>query len=120
MNADDTRYAEYLKSDRWREIAKKRLEIDNYECQMCGCKGTSINPLEVHHLSYAYIYHEDERVYQDLVTLCHCCHKQIHKAMERRTNEQGRRGWRDSSKIPQIHTFNIHGAIELIEEPAKV
>ena len=41
--------------------------IDKYECQCCGCRGTVANPLEVHHLSYGHLYHEETRIYEDLV-----------------------------------------------------
>ena len=49
---------EYLKSDKWKAIAHERMKIDKYTCQMCGCRGTTTNPLEVHHLSYKHLYVE--------------------------------------------------------------
>ena len=112
MYADNERYREYLKSDEWRRLAMKRMQIDDFTCQMCGCKGTTVNPLETHHLSYHHLYHEESRVYEDLITVCRCCHKQYHKAMERITSPTGRRGWKDNPRIPQIHVFNIDGQIE--------
>ncbi len=112
MSADDEKYRKYLQSDKWRTIARQRMEIDSYTCCMCGCQGTSANPLEVHHWSYRHLYAEENRIYEDLVTLCHCCHKQIHKAMERITSPSGRRGWKDA-RIPQIHCFNISGVKEV-------
>lgn len=111
MQTDNERYRQYLQSDKWHELATRRMQIDDYICQMCGCKGTTNNPLEVHHLSYRHLYAEENRIYEDLITLCHCCHKQIHKAMERITSPTGRRGWKDA-RIPQIHVFNINGKIE--------
>lgn len=116
MNADEERrYIEYMKSDKWRSIARRRMEIDNYTCQGCGCRGTSTNVLEVHHLSYKHIYHEESWVYEDLVCLCHGCHKNLHRIMERITNEQGRRGWKHNPRIPETHIYNINGAIEILE-----
>lgn len=109
--ANDERYKAYLKSDKWKQIAKKRMEIDGYTCQGCECKGTATNPLEIHHLSYRYIYHEESRIFEDLVSLCHSCHKTIHKVMERKTNAQGRRGWKDNPRIPTVSTFTITGEI---------
>lgn len=106
---DEKRYEEYLKSPAWKAIANKRLMIDGYTCQGCGSKGTSINPLEVHHVSYKYIYHEDERIYEDLVTVCHSCHNLIHRVMNRITNEDGRRGWKDNYTIPKINVYTIAG-----------
>jgi len=115
MDTQDTRYSEYLKSDKWKAIAKRRMEIDKYECQMCGARGTANNPLEVHHISYAHLYNEQDRIFEDLVTLCHICHKGIHRAMERVTNEDGRRGWKHNPRIPKVHTYNINGTIEYKE-----
>lgn len=102
-------YEAYLKSDKWRQIAEKRFQIDGYRCVMCGCKGTSGNCLEVHHLSYRYLGHEENRIYEDLVTLCHCCHKQIHAAMNRVTNPDGRHGWKDNRSIPGVSVYTING-----------
>jgi 5-methylcytosine-specific restriction endonuclease McrA len=116
MNADEERrYIEYMKSDKWHEIARRRMEIDNFTCAGCGCRGTVTNVLEVHHLSYRYLYHEETRIYEDLVTLCHACHKNLHRIMERVTNEQGRRGWKHNPRIPATHIYNINGAIEILE-----
>lgn len=102
-------YREYLKSDKWKRIARQRMEIDGYQCCMCGSRGTSNNTLEVHHLSYRFIGQEQERVYQDLLTLCHCCHKSIHKAMNRQTSPDGRHGWSDNSNIPAVSVVTISG-----------
>ena len=107
---DNNQYKSYLKSGKWSEISHKRMEIDRFECQCCGSKGTSVNPLEVHHLSYKYLYHEENRIYEDLVTLCHCCHKSIHRVMNRVTSKSGKRGWRDNSSIPEVHVFSINGS----------
>lgn len=109
----NTKYLVYLGSDEWKEIARARMEIDDYTCQCCGSRGTAQNPLEVHHLSYKYIYHEKERVQEDLVTLCHICHLGVHNMMNRTTNvETGRKGWRDSNYVPRVHTFNLGGSLE--------
>ena len=109
---DNKQYREYLQSPEWKAIARKRMEIDNNACTCCGSRGTANNPLEVHHLSYRYLYQEQGRIYEDLVTLCHVCHKGIHNIMNRKTNPQGRRGWKDNSTIPQVHVFNISGSPE--------
>lgn len=105
----DSEYKEYLKSDEWRSIAESRLKIDNYRCVCCGTAGTVKNPLEIHHLSYRYIGQEQSRIYEDLVTLCHVCHKAIHRTMERVTSPTGRRGWKDNNHVPQVHIFNVTG-----------
>lgn len=113
-------YRRYLQSDKWKAIANERLKIDNFQCVCCGSRGTPANPLEIHHLSYKYLYHEESRIYQDLVTLCHCCHKSLHNIMNRKTDDTGRRGWADNRTIPAIHTFNITGTqAEYIETKAR-
>ena len=118
MNADDEKYRKYLQSDKWRKIAKYRMQIDGYRCCMCGCAGTTRNKLETHHLTYARL--QNENVWTDVLTLCHCCHKQLHKAMERITSPDGHRGWKDNPRIPQIHVFDISGVIEYKEEQNEI
>ena len=116
MNADENkRYLEYMKSDKWRSIARRRMEIDGYQCQGCGSRGTANNPLEAHHLSYKHLYFEDNWIFEDIVTVCHACHKNLHKILERQTNAQGRRGWKSNPRIPAIHAYNINGALEILE-----
>ncbi len=115
MNMTNREYAEYLQSDKWKAIAQKRLEIDGGKCVCCGCTGTAKNPIEIHHLSYRYLGEEEGRIYQDLCSLCHVCHKMIHKIMERVTSEDGRRGWLDNPRIPTVHVYNIGGLLEYTE-----
>jgi 5-methylcytosine-specific restriction endonuclease McrA len=107
----DQRYYDYLKTDKWKRIAHKRLEIDNFECQFCGSRGSSLNPLQIHHLTYYHIFHEDEKdyIYTELCCVCRCCHGGIHSLMNRVTSESGRRGWKDICAIPKINTFVLSG-----------
>lgn len=105
-------YEEYLKTDKWHTLSKARMQIDGNRCTMCGSGGTSNNPLEVHHMSYHHLYHEENRIYEDLVTVCRCCHKSLHRCMERITRPDGHRGWKDNPRIPNIHAFNINGTVE--------
>jgi len=67
-------YSEKLKSPHWQ---KKRLEIlqrDNFSCQCCGDKESS---LHVHHTKY--IANTDPWEYDNdsLVTLCENCHSEV-------------------------------------------
>lgn len=109
----DTKYQEYLNSEKWKRIAKQRLEIDGYCCVVCGAVGTTGNPLEIHHLSYKHLYEEENRVFEDLVTLCHACHKSVHALMNRVTSKDGRRGWSDNRNIPKISVVSIGGSKEV-------
>lgn len=106
---DNEKYLNYLKSDKWKNIAKERMKIDGFTCCMCGSRGTPANVLEVHHVAYKAIYHEEERIYQDLVTVCRRCHLLLHTVMNRVTGPDGRHGWKDRSDIPQVHVFSLSG-----------
>ena len=106
---DNTKYKAYLKSPEWQAISLERMKIDKFRCAGCNCSGTPKNPLEVHHISYKHLYVETDWIYEDLVTLCHSCHKLLHGIMNRQTNAAGRRGWGDNKTIPQIHVFNLSG-----------
>lgn len=69
-------YSEQLKNPLWQ---KKRLEImqnDNFTCQICGDKESTLN---VHHLHYEkgkLIHEYDDKC---LITLCEQCHKNEHE-----------------------------------------
>ena len=92
-------YHAYLQSEQWQRVAEARKRIDGYRCQMCGSRGTQLNPLQVHHMRYyGVIGHEfeGENLYVNLVTLCDSCHKAVHRMMNRTTSADGRHGWRDS------------------------
>ncbi len=117
---ENLEYYKYLQSDKWKNISQERMRIDKYQCVMCGSRGTANNPLQVHHLSYAHLYHEENRIYEDLETLCANCHASIHKAMERVTSPTGRKGWKDNARIPDIHIYTVNGLdIEQLERRNK-
>ncbi|WP_418988078.1 hypothetical protein [Bacteroides heparinolyticus] len=72
-------YKEQIKSPKWQ---KRRLEImgkDDFACQICGNKESTLN---VHHLCY----HSNSNIwdYEDweLITLCEECHKNEHSLAE--------------------------------------
>lgn len=113
---DNKKYAAYRESEKWKQIAAKRREIDGYACTMCGSRGTKDNSLECHHLSYRYLYQEEKRIYEDLITLCHSCHKQVHTMMNRKTSASGRRGWSDRNDIPKISVFVSGDKVEFRED----
>lgn len=115
---DNRKYTEYLKSEKWKRIAAERMKIDNYTCVCCGSRGTATNRLEVHHLSYKNLYYEETRIYEDLVTLCHVCHKSLHNVMNRKTGPN-RYGWNDNSDIPRVHVFTFSGLDQEHKEVTK-
>lgn len=112
----NSEYREYLQSDKWKAIAQRRLEIDDFKCVCCGSRGTTGSPLEIHHLSYKHLGNEQDRIYQDLCTVCHICHRQIHRLMSRQTDPSGRRGWKDASYTPDISVYTITGQELLVKD----
>lgn len=78
----DQKYIEYLKSPEWQGKRIARLKMDGFQCAICGYKSA----LQVHHLNYNNIYHED--VANDLITLCKKCHERIEKEKKRPEREQ--------------------------------
>ena len=72
-------YSEKLKDPRWQ---KKRLGIfnrDQFECQICGDKETT---LHVHHVYYEANAEPWDYADDALVTLCGVCHEAEHEAMK--------------------------------------
>jgi len=65
-------YKRYLKSEDWEVIRNKVLIRDKRKCCFC----LSNKNLEVHHETYKNVFYED---LDDLITLCHDCHRAIHK-----------------------------------------
>ena len=74
-------YTEYLNSEEWKRKRELRIQTDGKVCSICG----SSNVLQVHHMTYKNIPHENN---SDLITLCRACHTQI--------ENQKDRGWSDS------------------------
>lgn len=94
----DKEYKEYLESPAWACLRVQRLKLDNYTCQGCGKKqDKNTEPLQVHHITYRNIGHED--VYIDLVCLCSSCHKGVHRILNRVTDSEGHRGWKDNINV---------------------
>lgn len=105
----DKEYEDYRKTEKWAQICAKRRAIDKGCCVACGSRGSMNNPIEVHHLSYNHLGHEENRIYEDLCCLCRSCHKLTHHMMERVTSPSGRRGWKDNPRIPKTYTFTTTG-----------
>ena len=67
-----SQYNGYLQSSHWKDIRRQRLAMDGFQCSICG---TAKN-LDVHHLTYERLGHED---LDDLVSLCKRCHAIVHE-----------------------------------------
>lgn len=68
------KYRDYLKSDYWKVLRKKRLKLDNYRCTQCG----KTSNLEVHHKTYIFRGYGVSDEINNLITLCRNCHQEQH------------------------------------------
>ena len=67
-------YAEYLKTDRWKQKRLKVLKRAKYKCEIC-----KINQAwQVHHKNYKRIFKEK---LTDLIAVCETCHKGEHNLL---------------------------------------
>lgn len=66
-------YKLFLKSDYWKYVRDLILVRDNKTCIHCS----NTNKLRVHHKTYDHHYKEHLHL-DDLITLCHNCHKKEH------------------------------------------
>ena len=64
-------YARYLRSPKWRAKWRAVMNRDKGKCRFCGRKAS-----QVHHLTYARIFREEQ---YDLVSVCKSCHNLLHK-----------------------------------------
>ena len=67
-------YADYIKSEMWRQVRLWRMEIAGFKCERCGHRDS----LEVHHLHYRTLGRERP---QDLAVLCDGCHRRNHECL---------------------------------------
>ncbi len=73
-------YKSYMQSEQWQQKKAERIDIDK-GCVMCLRPLDKIRSVQVHHISYRNLGHED--VLNDLCTLCGSCHKKIHNYYNR-------------------------------------
>lgn len=71
MNGKQWYQEVYLQSQHWIETRAKALEAAENCCQKCN----ETFRLQVHHLTYDRIWHEEP---SDLIVLCHNCHSKEH------------------------------------------
>ncbi len=69
---DKAKYHEYLQSESWKFLTKRKRVEAGYKCQLCNSNKAKLN---VHHRTYDNIYHEK---LDDLIVLCENCHKKFH------------------------------------------
>lgn len=95
------RYRDYLQSPEWRAVRAAALDRANHKCSRCG----ATQRLEVHHLSYLRLGHEQP---EDLRVLCSRCHDTEHyvEGWTRRIDAIARKrygyDWRDRGDADAI------------------
>ena len=67
----DEKYLAYLNSKEWKTLRKQVIERCNNTCERCGKLCVS----QIHHLTYARVYHEK---LDDVQGLCEYCHDFLH------------------------------------------
>lgn len=69
------KYEEQIKSPKWQKRRLEILQLDDFTCQVCGCKDKT---LHVHHLHYE----KGKKIWEypdsSLITLCEDCHQYEH------------------------------------------
>lgn len=64
-------YQDYIKSEAWKLLAKKKRQEAGNKCQLCNASGK----LSVHHRTYENVFNESM---DDLIALCGSCHAKFH------------------------------------------
>ncbi len=80
-------YKNYVRSREWKRKKLERLAIDDYRCVMCGRHISRCSTLQVHHITYKNLGHENALA--DLCTVCGSCHKKLHNYYNRRRTNNG-------------------------------
>lgn len=76
---ENKEYKELLKDPRWQKMKALVMIRDNFTCQHCGATDKT---LHVHHLKYNGA--PWDVAYEDLITLCEDCHKEVHSVEEKK------------------------------------
>ena len=69
-------YADYLRTDVWRELARRTKRAAGELCELCD----SPRRLDAHHLTY--IRCGGREWWADLICLCHSCHFMFHRVLK--------------------------------------
>lgn len=75
-------YKKYMQSKEWQAKRQERIAIDGGCCVMCGRPLEKIKKIQVHHVTYRNLGHENALT--DLCTLCGSCHKKLHNFYNRK------------------------------------
>ena len=59
---------------RIKRIKKELLQKDRFKCVLCGCKNTTLNKLQLHHIIPVSIDITKENDWSNIITVCKHCH----------------------------------------------
>ena len=76
-------YKEYLQSSHWKELRKRILDRAGNCCERCGAMA-EWGALQIHHRTYARLWHECDN---DVEALCEKCHKEADEHRKNRVND---------------------------------
>ena len=104
MSVLSQEYLDYLQSARWLEYRDQIIRAHGGRCTKCKRPDA---PLEVHHLTYDNLYHEEPA---DCVPLCRDCHREAdgdrkRRAQRRRTSRRVR-AWSDATGWDEEDSWN--------------
>jgi len=71
-------YEEYLKTEHWRHFREEAILFFGKKCQLCNSKERTIH---IHHKTYE---NRGRETFNDVIPLCHICHKKIHAMEEKK------------------------------------
>lgn len=69
---EDMPYHEYLQTEWWRDLRRRKVRAAGFRCERCQTSGRR---LDVHHLNYDRVGRER---WEDLIVLCSQCHEREH------------------------------------------
>lgn len=104
----DKRYDSLIHCQRWRKLRKLKL-ANNPFCEVCYQRGIIEPATEVHHITpiETYSKYEDMRRlaydYDNLMSVCHTCHRELHKKMR---DKAERKAHRESYLREQLDSYN--------------
>lgn len=79
-------YVKLIHSREWKELRLKKLR-DNPICEQCKANGSIIPATEIHHITPVESVIGERQMYilmfqyNNLMSLCHACHSDIHRQM---------------------------------------
>ena len=71
-------HKKYITSSIWKNKKEEILKLKGNKCIICG----NNEVINIHHLNYNFLGHEEENEYKDVVVLCQSCHEKLHEYLK--------------------------------------